>query len=289
MESRCGCSLQWSLLRHDTTLDPMCDTRVMQTILTAAGAVAMEHFMNATAMMKADRTVVTEADLAVQALLVDALARHYPQDGVIAEEEGLRKPSHSGRFWTVDPIDGTLPFLAGLTTWGIAVGLLENDIPVAGFIYAPPSNDLYHAVPGGQPCRNGRPLRMKQAGPLKPDCILLTHTRPHQRYELAPSFPGRVFCLGSASMHLASVATGGADAVLIGHDKIWDLAPGLALLRAGGGELRYLDGAHVTMDGLMDGAPAHLPMLGGHAQTIEALESCLNYWDPEAVEYKGHE
>ena len=243
----------------------------------------MAHFTHATATLKADRTVVTEADLAVQALLVNALVQNYPLDGIIAEEEDLRKGSRSGRYWTVDPIDGTVPFVAGLTSWSIALGLLEKCQPVSGYVYVPASADFYHSEPGRPACRNGRPMRVKSPGPLGPQSMLLTHTRPHQRYDLAPAFPGRVFCLGTASVHLAHVATGGADAVLIGHDKIWDLAPGLALLQAGGGVLRYLDGTNVTMGELLDGKPASLPMLGGHAGAISQVRTHLNYWAPNEV------
>ncbi len=128
----------------------------------------MAHFTHATATLKADRTVVTEADLAVQALLVNALVQNYPLDGIIAEEEDLRKGSRSGRYWTVDPIDGTVPFVAGLTSWSIALGLLEKCQPVSGYVYVPASADFYHSEPGRPACRNGRPMRVKSPGPLGP-------------------------------------------------------------------------------------------------------------------------
>ena len=256
---------------------------ILQPELERAGLVALEFFLRAKASLKSDRTVVTEADLAVQDLLVDVLNRNFPDDGIIAEEEHVQKASQNGRYWTVDPIDGTVPFLAGLNSWCIALGLLDAGRPVAGFVYVPTSRDVFHTVPGHPAYRNGRPMELKPFGPPEPQSILLTHSRPHQRYTLAASYPGRLCAMGSASLHLSFVATGAADAVLIGHDKIWDLVPGCALLMAGGGALRYLDGSQVKFEALMDGKPAPQPMLGGDERAVKQMHSYLDYWDPHTV------
>ena len=241
----------------------------------------MTYFLRASHTIKADLTPVTEADLAVQSFLIDALTRHFPKDGIVAEEDGLRRPAAEGeRYWTVDPIDGTVPFMAGMANWSIALGLVEHGKAVAGFVHMPATGECFYTCGSGV-FRNDRLVSMRKNGTLCLDSILLTHTWPHQRYELKASFPGRAFCLGSASVHLSLVAAGGADIVLIGHDKIWDLAPGLALLEANGGELRYLDGTPCTMRTLLSGAPAPLPMLGGAPHLIEAFHEHLNYFAPE--------
>ena len=257
----------------------MVETRVIRALLEAAGEIAMDHYLHVSSSLKEDSTIVTEADLAVQEFLIEALERHFPRDGLIAEEYNLRKDPRSGdRYWTLDPIDGTVPFAAGLTSWSIALGLLDAGQPVRGFIYTPTSRDFFHAAPGVGACRNGRAMAMKTPGALSQDAILLTHTRPHQRYRLAASYPGRVFSLGSASVHLSLVATGAADAVLIGHDRVWDLVPGTALLSANGGILRYLGGEEVNLSALLSGSPAPRPMLGGHEEVIDQIEAHLDYY-----------
>lgn len=259
----------------------MYDVGMIRAMLEAAGDLAMDHFLNVSPSWKADRTYVTEADLAVQAFLKEALETHFPEDGLVAEEDDLRKKPVSGdRYWIVDPIDGTYPFVTGLLGWGVALGLVEGGRPAAGFFWMPPSRDFYHTTPDGGACRNGRPFTMKAPGPLNRQTLLFTHTRPHQRYTLSADYPGRVFCLGSASTHLCHVATGSGDAVLIGHDKIWDLAPGLALLVNNGGVLRYLKGGEVTLSDLLSGTPAPYPMLGGHPDVIAQIEPLLDYHSP---------
>lgn len=62
------------------------------------------------------------------------LARHFPDDGILGEELGGQP---SGRFWAVDPIDGTSNFLSGLPFWTISLGLMDQGQPIAGGILAP--------------------------------------------------------------------------------------------------------------------------------------------------------
>ncbi len=259
----------------------MVDVRMIREMLETAGELAMQHFLKVTPSWKPDKTCVTEADLAVQAFLMQELTTHFPDDGIVAEEDDVRKaPAAGDRYWIVDPIDGTTPFVAGLPGWGIALGLIEAGRPVAGFFLMPATCDFFHATPNEAACRNSRPALMKAPRPLDRETMLLTHARPHQRYTLSPDYPGRVFNLGSAAAHLCYVATGGADAVLIGHDKIWDLAAGLALLLKNGGVLRYMKGSAVSPSDLLSGRPAPHPMLGGHPDVIDQIEAFIDYHSP---------
>src|SRR5437899_1029857 len=63
---------------------------------------------------KADRTPVTEADLAVEAMVREELAGRFPDDAVLGEEGGLAGADNAGRVWVIDPIDGTKNFAAGI-------------------------------------------------------------------------------------------------------------------------------------------------------------------------------
>ena len=238
----------------------------------------MGYFLHTSYEIKHDGSPVTAADKEVQEYLVAAITREFPQDGLIAEEdEVLKKPDRGSRYWTIDPIDGTATFMSGMSSWGIAIGLIERGIPLAGFIYLPATGDLFHSV-GTHVFRNAKLMQLTTDHSLHPNTVLLTHTRPHQRYTLRESFPGRVLCLGTASAHLSLVATGGAHVVLIGHDKVWDLAPGYAMLMTNGGVLRYLDGSECDLSALLDRQPAPLPMLGGPASLVEETLTHLDYW-----------
>lgn len=254
----------------------MLDARMIRAMLETAGRLAMQHFLNPAPSLKADNSYVTQADLAVQAFLKTELDTHFPDDGIIAEEDNLRKnPSSGDRYWIVDPIDGTASFVAGLPTWGIALGLMEQGEPVAGFFWMPATRDFFYTLPGEAVYRNDQRLHMKARYAVHSETLLLAHSRTHQRYTLSSNYPGKIFCLGSAVAHCCYLAAGGADAVLIGHDRIWDLVAGLALLVKNGGILRYINGPAVSLPELLSGAPALHPMLGGHPDIVDQLEPMI--------------
>jgi 3'(2'), 5'-bisphosphate nucleotidase len=93
--------------------------------------------------MKADRTLLTEADIAVQALIVDAIRAVDPGAVVIAEEDERTGPREEvltsrGRIWVVDPIDGTAEFVQpGHVEFCSVVCLLEDWQPAVAFVLAP--------------------------------------------------------------------------------------------------------------------------------------------------------
>ena len=67
---------------------------------------------------KADKTVVTEADLAADEMIRTAIRKEYPQDGILSEEENTTYPSGKRFVWVIDPLDGTTNFSLGLHHWG---------------------------------------------------------------------------------------------------------------------------------------------------------------------------
>jgi 3'(2'), 5'-bisphosphate nucleotidase len=93
--------------------------------------------------VKADRTLLTEADIAVQALIIDAVRTLEPDAVVIAEEDDrtdLREDvlTSRGHIWVVDPIDGTAEFVQpGQVEFCSVVCLLEEWQPAAAFVLAP--------------------------------------------------------------------------------------------------------------------------------------------------------
>ena len=73
--------------------------------------------------LKADHSPVTDADLAVEQALRDAVARVFPDDDVLGEEEGRLGPGRGDRAWVVDPIDGTKNFADGVPLWTTMIAL----------------------------------------------------------------------------------------------------------------------------------------------------------------------
>jgi myo-inositol-1(or 4)-monophosphatase len=256
----------------------MFDIALINEIITQAGHIALHHFLEVDPTWKDNQTYVTEADLAVQAFLRETFERHYPNDGFVAEENDVRTAPRSGsRFWVVDPIDGTASFSAGLPVWGVGIGLVEDGQPVAGFFHAPAVDDLFYTTPDGRVLRNGRPVHMRQPGPLHRESSLFIASRLHRYYRVSPDYPGKLRNLGSSIAHLCYIAGGNADAALLERVHIWDIAAGMAMLVLNGGVLHYIDGTPVRLEPLLTGEQVPLPMLGGHPETVAKFRSLIAY------------
>lgn len=94
---------------------------------------------------KADESPVTAADEKAEALILEGLARHFPQIPVVAEEmcAAGAKPLVGSLFFLVDPLDGTKEFIARRGEFTVNIGLIEDGVPVYGIVYAPAINALY--------------------------------------------------------------------------------------------------------------------------------------------------
>lgn len=106
--------------------------------LERASLIANKSFGRVTNTTKSDdnNQVLTETDLEIGKLLVSGVQTFYPEHNVIDEEAGVidKKSEYT---WIIDPIDGTSNFANGIPTYGIMIGLLKQDIPIAGGIAIP--------------------------------------------------------------------------------------------------------------------------------------------------------
>ena len=132
-------------------------------IADRAGEIALRYFRNDPAVTwKPDATPVTEADLAVEAMIREELARRFPEDAIRGEEGGIE--GSSDRMWIVDPIDGTRNYAAGIQIWANLLALKVGDEYVLGLVNAPALGERYAAVRGGGATWNGRPMHVSEVG-----------------------------------------------------------------------------------------------------------------------------
>lgn len=208
-----------------------------------AGRMALAHFRpgartSAEVHYKAGGSPVTDADLAVDRFLRGALMAMTPDYGWLSEETADH-PSRldRSRVWVVDPIDGTRAFARGDTDWTVAVGIVEDGVPVAGFVFAPVREQFYEALPGSGATLNGRPIAVSAreavagatlAGP-KP--ALETVAALHGTVAMAPK-------IHSLAYRIVQVAEGVLDGGIAGGaSNDWDLAAAHAVLAGAGGRL----------------------------------------------------
>ncbi|HEU0120975.1 MAG TPA: inositol monophosphatase family protein, partial [Bryobacteraceae bacterium] len=99
---------------------------VARRIVTRSAELSMKHFEAGIQMEdKSDDSPVTNADREAEVYLAAALEEAFPEDGQMGEE-GVAKPSRSGRTWIIDPIDGTRDFIRGNAQWGVLLGLEQE-------------------------------------------------------------------------------------------------------------------------------------------------------------------
>ena len=195
------------------------------------------------ARKKAGGDPVTEADLAVDKAMRETLLE--PGDGWLSEETA-DEPSRLScrRVWVVDPIDGTREFVSGIPEWCVSIGLVEDGEPVAGGQLNRSAGHLVLGAVGYGVTLNGVAARATTRDSLSGATVLASRTEAGRgEWKRFDGEPFTVRPMGSVAYKLGLVGAGLADATwtLVPKHE-WDVAAGVALIRAGGGDARLLDG-----------------------------------------------
>ena len=216
----------------------------LEKIVRAAGEVAMNYFNdlpNLAVNKKSTRDLVTDADVAVENYLKDALHKQCPEYGFWGEESG--QTANQTSRWIVDPIDGTHSFSKGQYFWGVSVALEIDGELILGAVYGPALDDYYCAEKGKGAWKNGKPIRVSDETNLGASMVSTGFACLRQYLEdnnlarfarIAQATTGQRR-LGSAALDLCTVADGQVDAFWEQELNLYDVAGGaLVVLEAGG-------------------------------------------------------
>jgi myo-inositol-1(or 4)-monophosphatase len=221
------------------------DHAILREAACEAGELAAKMFKRGVETWdKADKTPVTEADLAVNDLLHARLTSARPDYGWLSEETA-DDPARltRNRTWVIDPIDGTRGFVRGNDEWCVSVGLVEDGLPIAGVIVRPQTGDVYEAIRGGGAILNGNTIKANQ-GRTIPDCrfIMHEHVRTSRKWD-TPWPPLQTSMSTSMALRLCYVAAGNVDATISISGKCdWDLAAADILVHEAGGQVTSMTG-----------------------------------------------
>ncbi len=209
-----------------------------------AGALALGYFERlstlAVEFKQGGQDVVSIADREVEVLIRARIAAAFPEDGVLGEEDGLAEGS-SGVLWVVDPIDGTSPFLNGLSHWCVSIAVAVDGEAEIGVIYAPVSNEFFSAAKGMGAFLNDAPIEVAPTRSIEDGLLGFgsNHRIPPAdvgRFVTALLEAGGMFYRnGSGALMLAYVACGRLVGYYEQHINSWDCLAGLCLIKEAGG------------------------------------------------------
>ena len=194
---------------------------------------------------KDDASPVTQADLRASNIIKEILK---PTGLPFVSEEDLPPDrSHYGRYWLVDPLDGTAEFVKRNGEFTVNIALIDNKRPVLGVIYAPTLDKMWtscdkHLLPF--------------TSHLLPFTVLVSRSHRTQEVDdyidkvLRPLHPDLVIDSQGSSLKFARLVEGTADVyVCYSKTKEWDTAAADAILTAAGGKvLRISDGQPLEYD-----------------------------------------
>jgi 3'(2'), 5'-bisphosphate nucleotidase len=218
-----------------------------------AGAVILDYYAKGTAVRtKADRTPVTDADEAAEAVIRPALESLLPGVPVVAEEamaRGAAPNISQGRFWLVDPLDGTREFLSRNGEFTVNIALVENGMPMLGVVHAPALALTFAARgPNTAARKQGNSNFQKiEARPVPRDGAVVVASRSHGDPKALERFLSGIKVAGTmqagSALKFGLIASGEADLYpRFGRTMEWDTAAGHAVLLAAGGSVETLDG-----------------------------------------------
>jgi myo-inositol-1(or 4)-monophosphatase len=194
---------------------------------------------------KAD--LVTDADRASEALIVERIQANFPGAAILGEEGGVYAGSGNERF-IVDPLDGTTNYAHRYPLFCVSIAYERAGVLEAGAIYGPMIGELYAARRGERATLNGQPIAVSPVGTVS-EALVCTGFVPSRYERNAANFATLSHTAqavrrdGSAALDVAFVAAGRFEAFWEWDLKPWDMAAGAVIVESAGGSVSAIDGS----------------------------------------------
>jgi myo-inositol-1(or 4)-monophosphatase len=217
-----------------------------------AGAAEIQRFFNKSFTISNKEGVnnlVTEADHAAEAAILQVIKSRFPNHYILSEEAGEIKQESEYK-WIVDPIDGTVNFAHGIPLNCVSIGLEHKGEMMMGAVFNPHLNEFFYAEKGNGATLNGQPIHVSDETQAIKACLV---TGFPYTYINTPNGPLEIFerfirkgvpvrRLGSAAIDLCWVACGRFDGFYEHKLEAWDSAAGYLIVQEAGGKVTDLQG-----------------------------------------------
>jgi myo-inositol-1(or 4)-monophosphatase len=214
---------------------------------------------------------LTEADLAADEILQDAIRRAFPQDAILSEERA-DDPSrlNATRVWILDPLDGTREFVDRVPEFVVSVALAVDGRPTLGVLVHPLTGQIMSGVVGMGAWLDGQSVHTTSRDRFEGARIVVS--RSEFRKGMFSEWEGRAVLepVGSVAYKMGLVGTGQADATFTPRPRSeWDVAAGAAIVLAAGGRATGTDGLPYALNQpkplvrgvVVSNGPLHDPLL----------------------------
>ena len=258
----------------------------IQSTLETAAKIARSNFGKVSSVTKAgdNNQVLTETDIEIGKYVVSEIQKSFPEHNIIDEEAGVIDKK-SDFTWVVDPIDGTSNFASGLPTYGVMIGLLKQDRPIAGGVALPEFNEIYMAEKGQGATLNGQPIRVtSEADPLS--SLVAYGIDGHQ--ENPAMTRDEVALLGeiilnirnlrttNSAYDMAHVVDGKYGAFLNRTTKIWDNVAIHPIVEEAGGIVTDFWGKSIDYSNALNRADENFTICAGAPEIHKKLQAIIN-------------
>ncbi len=194
--------------------------------------------------------LLTEADVASERLIVEAIRARYPNHRIMAEESNEGQAEADETLWMIDPLDGTTNYVHGFPVFAVSIAVRHRGELALGVTYDPQRDECFWAERGGGTWLNGRRVRVSQANALGHS--LLATGFPYRRAQkptvnlaefgrLMPRVQG-LRRAGAATLDIAYVAAGRLDGYWEYYLEPWDWAAGVLMVEEAGGQVSEIGG-----------------------------------------------
>jgi len=226
-------------------------------LIREAGDLALGYFrrrQTLTIKSKGVQDMASEADVNTELLIKRRLAAAFPQDGFLGEETGKTPLAPGQGLWVVDPIDGTQPFISGMSSWCVSIAFVLGSDLKFGMVYAPARDELFAGGEDFPATVNGAPVDRHPAKAITEGIVGVGYSTRVTPDQYLPIFGrllkagGMFYRDGSGALALCYVACGRLIGYIELHINSWDCLGAIAVIHAAGlksNDFFANDGLHV--------------------------------------------
>lgn len=191
---------------------------------------------------KPDKTFVTEADLIVEEVLINAIRKRFPDDNFVTEETNNQNEVKD-RTWIIDPIDGTSHYMKDSLFFGIQLAFYDEGEVQFSILFLPKVNELYYASKGNGVYLNHKKISLREPVDVSQCTVEFCgslHKKTEEKrkvLEFLMNSEDRVanfMHINACCWAFANLVSGRTDALVLSTTKPWDIIPGMMLAKEAG-------------------------------------------------------